>query len=36
VALFGTLRILHASLAIGPAQYMFFFGLAPTELSNTR
>jgi hypothetical protein len=28
----GTSRILHASLGGGPAQYMFFFGLAPTTL----
>ena len=32
VALFGTSRILHASLATGPARYLFFFGLAPTTL----
>jgi outer membrane protein assembly factor BamB len=32
VALFGTLRILHASLGVGPARFMFFFGLVPTTL----
>jgi outer membrane protein assembly factor BamB len=32
VALFGTSRILHVSLATGPAVFMFLFGLAPLTL----
>jgi outer membrane protein assembly factor BamB len=33
VALFGSSRILHASLATGPAIFLFIFGLAPPSLS---
>jgi len=32
VALFGTSRILHASLATGPSMFLFIFGLAPLTL----